>query len=136
VAVCAAAVLLVPRFPLAGVLHPSFYQRNARMTAAAGAVSAVPAGVTVEAAGGIGPHLSARDTVLLWDGENAPRWEPWVVADVGQREFTFASIRAEKRRVGLLGRAGYRVVFDRRGYIVLHRSGAGLGAGRAQVRAG
>jgi uncharacterized membrane protein len=135
-AVCAAAVLLVPRFPLAGVLHPSFYQRNARMTAAAGAVSAVPAGVTVEAAGGIGPHLSARDTVLLWDGENAPRWEPWVVADVGQREFTFASIRAEKRRVGLLGRAGYRVVFDRRGYIVLHRSGAGLGAGRAWVPAG
>ena len=47
----AAAVLLVPRFPLAGVLHPSFYQRNARMTAAAAAVGAVPAGVTVEAAG-------------------------------------------------------------------------------------
>jgi len=123
-ALCAAAVLLVPRFPLGGLLHPSFYERNARMTAAAEAVSAVPAGVTVEAAGGIGPHLSARDTVLLWDGENAPRWEPWVVADVGQREFTFASIRAEKQRVALLRRHGYLVTFDRRGYIVLHRSSA------------
>ncbi|MCW2909340.1 MAG: hypothetical protein JWL68_4129 [Actinomycetia bacterium] len=135
-ALCAAAVLLVPRFPLAGVLHPSFYHRNARMTAAAAAVSAVPDGVTVEAAGGIGPHLSARDTVLLWDGENAPRWEPWVVADVGQREFTFASIGAEKQRVALLRRHGYLVTFDRKGYIVLHRDSAQPGAGPSQASAG
>ena len=135
-ALCAAAVLLVPRFPLGGVLHPSFYQRTARMTAAAAAVSAVPAGVTVEAAGGIGPHLSARDTVLLWDGENTPRWEPWVVADVGQREFTFASISAEKQRVALLRRHGYLITFDRRGYIVLHLGSAQPGGGSSQAAGG
>ena len=78
-------------------------------------------GVTVEAAGGIGPDLSARDTVLLWDGENPPRWAPWVVADVGQVEFSFTSTAAEKRRVAVLLQHGYRSVFDQRGYIVLHR---------------
>jgi uncharacterized membrane protein len=135
-AVCAAAVLLVPRFALAGVLPPSFYQRNARTTVAAEAVSAVPAGVTVEAAGSIGPHLSARDTVLLWDGENPPRWEPWVVADVGQVEFTFTSIRAEKQRVALLRRHGYLITFDRKGYIVLHRSSVQPGAGPSQRAVG
>jgi hypothetical protein len=29
----------------------------------------------------------------------------------------------QKQRVALLERSGYRVVFRRRGYIVLHRSG-------------
>jgi uncharacterized membrane protein len=122
-AICAVALVLVPRFPFWGVLHPSFYQRDARMTAAAGAVSAVPAGVTVEAAGSVGPELSARDIVLLWDGEHPPRWSSWVVADTGQREFTFASIRAQQQRVALLRRHGYRITFDQRGYLVLHRAG-------------
>ena len=40
--------------------------------------------------------MCTPDAVLLWDGENAPRWEPWAVADVGQPEFTVASIRAGK----------------------------------------
>ena len=133
VAVCAVALILVPRFPLGGMLHPSFYQRNARMTAAAAAVSAVPPGVTVEAAGGIGPDLSARDTVLLWDGENPPRWAPWVVADVGQVEFSFTSTAAEKRRVAVLLQHGYRSVFDQRGYIVLHRVPAVARAGLSQA---
>ena len=132
VAVCAVALILVPRFPLGGMLHPSFYQRNARMTAAAAAVSAVPPGVTVEAAGGIGPDLTARDTVLLWDGENPPRWAPWVVADVAQVEFSFASTAAEKRRVAVLLQHGYRSVFDQRGYLVLHRVAAVARAGLSQ----
>ena len=133
VAVCALALILVPRFPLGGMLHPSFYQRNARMTAAAAAVSAVPPGVTVEAAGGIGPDLSARDTVLLWDGENPPRWAPWVVADVSQVEFSFTSTAAKKRRVAVLLQHGYRSVFDQRGYIVLHRVPAVARAGLSQA---
>ena len=133
VAVCAVALILVPWFPLGGMLHPSFYQRNARMTAAAAAVSAVPPGVTVEAAGGIGPHLSARDTVLLWDGENPPRWAPWVVADVGQVAFSFATIKAEKERVAVLLQHGYRSVFNQRGYIVLHRASTVARAGLSRA---
>jgi hypothetical protein len=43
-----------------------------------------------------------------------------VVADVRRREFTFASARAERRRVALLQKHGYQVAFRRDGYVVLH----------------
>jgi hypothetical protein len=74
----------------------------------------------------LGPQLSGRDTVLLWDGDGeTPRFAPWVVADVTHREFTFPSARAERRRVTLLGKRGYQVAFRRDGYVVLHAPGAG-----------
>jgi uncharacterized membrane protein len=123
-AMCAVALFLVPHFAFKNAFHPSFYQRDARMNAAAAADAHVPDGVTVEAADHLGPQLSARDTVLLWDGDgSSPLFPPWVVADVAKREFTFASRAQQVRRVALLERSGYRVVFKRRGYIVLHRTG-------------
>jgi len=122
---CAVAVVLVPHFAFRHALHPSYYQRDARMNAAAAAVAAVPSGVTVEAVNHLGPQLSARDTVLLWDGDgSSPLYPPWVVADVAKREFTFASRGQQIRRVALLRRSGYQVVFARDGYLVLHRSDA------------
>ena len=123
-AMCAVALVLVPRFALGTALHPSFYQRNAQMNAAAAADAAVPDGVTVEAANHLGPQLSARDTVLLWE-RKTPRWARWVVADVGKKEFTFTSRTQQIQRVALLERSGYRVVFERKGYVVLHRPGTG-----------
>ena len=127
---CAVAVFLVPHFAFRHALHPSYYQRDARMNAAAAAVAAVPSGVTVEAVNRLGPQLSARDTVLLWDGDgSSPLYPPWVVADVAKREFTFASRGQQVRRVALLKRSGYRVVFSRDGYLVLHRSDARPAAG-------
>jgi len=122
---CAVAVFLVPHFAFRHALHPSYYQRDARMNAAAAAVAAVPSGVTVEAVNHLGPQLSARDTVLLWDGDgSSPLYPPWVVADVARREFTFATRGQQIRRVALLKRSGYQVVFARDGYLVLHRSDA------------
>jgi uncharacterized membrane protein len=127
---CAVAVFLVPQFAFRHALHPSYYQRDARMNAAAAAVAAVPGGVTVEAVNRLGPQLSARDTVLLWDGDgSSPPYPPWVVADVAKREFTFATRGQQIRRVALLKRSGYQVVFSRDGYLVLHRSDAGQAAG-------
>jgi hypothetical protein len=63
--------------------------------------------------------------VLLWDGDGGtpPLGAPWVVANIRARQFTFRSVLEQKQRVALLERSGYRVVFRRRGYIVLHRSG-------------
>jgi uncharacterized membrane protein len=117
----AVALALVPRFAFGAALHPSFHHRDARMDAAAAADAAVPSGVTVEAVNYLGPQLSGRDTVLLWDGDGGtPRFSPWVVADVRRREFTFASVRAERRRVALLEKHGYQVAFRRDGYVVLH----------------
>jgi uncharacterized membrane protein len=130
VAMCAVALVLVPLFAFGSALHPSFYRRDARMNAAAAAVAAVPPGVTVEAVNHLGPQLSARDTVLLWDGDgSSPLRPPWVVADVAKKEFTFASRGQQIRRVALLRRSGYQIVFSRDGYLVMHRSDAPRAAG-------
>jgi uncharacterized membrane protein len=119
--ICAAAVYLVPRFALGAALHPSFYHRNAEETVAAAAVAAVPSGVTVEAVNRLGPHLSGRDTVLLWDGDGgSPLYPPWVLASVVGRQFTFHSVEQQEQRIALLRKHGYKTVFERGGFIVLH----------------
>ena len=131
VAMCALAVCLVPQFHFRAALHPSFFQRDARMNAAAAAVAHVPSGVTVEAVNYLGPALSARDTVLLWDGDgSSPLRPPWVVADTAKRQFTFSNRGQQRKRVAFLKRTGYRVVFRERGYIVLRAPSAGT-SGRA-----
>lgn len=134
-AMCGLAVVLVPRFPLGAALYPAFYHRNGHDRAAAAAAAAVPSGVTVEAVNEIGPHLSARDTVLLWD-EEGPRWAPWVVARVSRKDFTFRSSRQQRQRVALLERSGYTVVFHRAGYVVLHRDSTQASADTAKSRQG
>jgi uncharacterized membrane protein len=124
-AMCAVAVFLVPRFGFGSALHPSFYRRTPAENAEAAVAAAVPRGVVVAATNNVGPALSSRDTVLLWDGDGGtpPLGAPWVVANVRAPQFTFHSVLEQKQRVALLERSGYRVVFRRRGYIVLHRSG-------------
>jgi uncharacterized membrane protein len=128
-AMCAVAVALVPHFAFGPAFHASFYQRDARMNAAAAAVAVVPGGVTVEAVNYLGPQLSGRDTVLLWDGDGGtpPLAAPWVVANIATRQFTWHSVAEQRQRVAYLERNGYRVVFRRAGYLVLHRSGPGAG---------
>jgi uncharacterized membrane protein len=121
VAICGVAIYLVPRFALGPALHPSFYHRTADENVAVAAVAAVPSGVTVEAVNYLGPHLSGRDTVLLWDGDGeSPLYPPWVVANVDSRQFTFHSVEQQVQRVALLRKHGYETVFERGGYIVLH----------------
>ena len=127
-AICAVAVCLVPHFAFGPALHPSFYQRDAQAKAAAAADAVVPSGVTVEATDNLGPQLSARDTVLLWDGDGStpPLGAPWVVANVRHSQFTFlGGVREQRQRVAFLESNGYQVIFQRDGYVVLHRVGAG-----------
>jgi hypothetical protein len=82
--------------------------------------------VTVEAVNRLGPHLSGRDAVLLWDGDGgSPLYPPWVLASVAGRQFTFHSVRQQEKRIALLRQHGYKTVFDRGGFIVLHSPGAG-----------
>lgn len=118
-AVCAAALVYFPSAPLGELLHPKFYGVNARMRAAAAAVAHVPSGTEVEAVNNVGPHLSARDTVLLLDG--TPRWAPWVVADTIGFDFPFCSRSDQARLVSYLLGNGYTQVFADDGYVVLHR---------------
>ena len=124
-AMIAVAVGLVPRFAFGAALHPSFYHRTPGWTRPPRPTPRCRGGVTVEAVNYLGPHLSGRDTVLLWDGDGeTPRFSPWVVADVRHREFTFPSVRAERRRVALLENRGYQVAFRRDGLRRAARPGA------------
>jgi len=124
-AMCAVAVALVPHFAFGAALHPNFYRQDRQVKAAAAAVAVVPSGVTVEAVNFLGPHLSARDTVLLWDGDGYtnPYAAPWVIANDRELQFTFHSVQEQQQRIALLEQHGYRVVFRRGGYLVLHRPG-------------
>ncbi len=117
------AVALIPKFAFGQALHAAFYQRDAAMQAAAAAVDHVPSGVMVAAAGQLGPELTARDTVVLWDGDGStpPLLAPWVAASVSEPQFTFATIARQKQSVTFLRAHGYKTVFQRNGYIVLHR---------------
>ena len=91
---CAAAVALVPFFPLGAALHPGFYRLTARDRAAAAAVAAVPPRRYGRGGQQRRPAATSRDTVLLWDW--TPRWAPWVVADTGRPTFPFRSLRAQR----------------------------------------
>jgi uncharacterized membrane protein len=136
-ALCIVAVCLVPLFHFRAALHPSYFQRNARMNAAAAADAHVPDGVTVEAVNYLGPALSARDTVLLWDGDgSSPLRPPWVVADSAKRQFTFSTRKQQRERIAFLERTGYQVVFQRRGYVVLHLADGRASAGTSGRPAG
>jgi uncharacterized membrane protein len=115
-----AAVVMVPFFSLRQLADPSFSESGTRAQAAA--VTQVPDGAYVEAASVFGPQLSARARVLLWD--DRPRWAPWVVADVGRHTFPFPTLDAQRDRLDLLLRNGYRVVWQREGYVVLNRPGS------------
>src|ERR687895_1813386 len=118
-AVLVIAIALAGFFPMVSVLNPDNYQRDARMRAAAAAVAAVPSGALVEAPNALGPQLSGRARVLLWD--QRPRWAPWVIADIGAPTFPFFSVAAQRDRLTLLLRSGYHVVHQDAGFIVLTR---------------
>ncbi len=120
--VLAFGLVSVPYNSLAQLADPVTYQHDARQRAAAGAVAVVPGGVQVEVANRLGPALSGRTTVLLWD--RTPRWAPWVVADVGELTFPFQSLEEQRERVRLLESRGYRKAYERDGYVVLRATSA------------
>jgi hypothetical protein len=96
-------------------------------------VSKVPSGVTVESVNFLGPQLSGRDNVLLWDGDGGtPIYAPWIIANTSTQQFTWRGGLAEqKQRVALLKKHGYITVFERGGYIVLKSPTAGSSAGHS-----
>ncbi|GLY84087.1 DUF2079 domain-containing protein [Actinoallomurus iriomotensis] len=122
VAALAATLAVVPHFAFAKFAERGFYRRDARARAVAAILPAIPDGALVEAPNGVGPQLSGRTRVLLWDVR--PRWAPWVVADVAALDFPFPSLQAQRDRVSLLRREGYAVVRQQDGYVLLNRPGS------------
>jgi uncharacterized membrane protein len=125
IAICGVVLYMVPMYKLGAMLHPWFYHDTYQIKAETAADATVPSGVVIEAANDLGSELSGRDTVLMWDGDGVtpPFAAPWVVADVHHHEFTFDSMTEQRNHVTNLLRHGYKIVFRRDGYLVLHRPG-------------
>ncbi|WP_433327548.1 DUF2079 domain-containing protein [Spirillospora sp. CA-294931] len=119
-AVILSGLVSVPVFAF-GPLLSGQYAEPSWGSAANAAVATVPENALVEASSETGPHLSGRAQVLLWD--RTPRWAPWVVANVRSRSFPFCGLAEQKERVDFLLKSGYRTVFARDGFLVLHRPG-------------
>lgn len=118
-AVLAAVLVCVPFFAYRHLADPALWRQNERARAASAAASKIPDGALVEAANGVGPALTSRARVLLWDDRS--HGAPWVIAYVGRIEFPFRSPAEQRLRVAELTAEGYREVFRQDGYIVLYR---------------
>jgi hypothetical protein len=59
-----------------------------------------------------------------------------VVADSAKRQFTFSTRKQQRERIAFLERTGYQVVFQRRGYVVLHLADGRASAGTSGRPAG
>jgi uncharacterized membrane protein len=128
------ALYTVPKFSLGAAFHYGFYVHNKFNAAEERAISLIPDGVTVQAPNRMGPHLSGRDTVLLWDGNgHTPIFTPWIIAVDSGRNFGWTSAEQEKERVDLLLKHGYVIVAQIRDFIVMHAPNA-PGAGTTSVK--
>lgn len=117
--ILALTVACVPFFAYRHLADPALWRPNERARAASAAVARIPDGALVEAANGLGPALTSRARVLLWDDRS--HGAPWVIAQVERLEFPFGSLAEQRQRVERLKAVGYWEVFRRDGYIVLHR---------------
>lgn len=118
---CAATLVTTLWFPFHDLAHASWWTPSARERAAAAAAARVPDGVTVEAMNYVGPALSGRCDVRLLD--RTPRGAPWVLLDTAHRSFPFVTLAEQRHRLPYLEAHGYREVFHRHGYVVLHKGG-------------
>jgi uncharacterized membrane protein len=138
-AVVVIAVAALPWTAAGALVRPSEWTRDEAAAAAAAAARVIPDGALVEAPNPIGPLLTHRTTVLLWDRD--PRMAPWVIVDVGRTHFPFCSLAEQKRRLADLLDEGYRAVVRHGDVVVLHDPAArplltGIGARRCGPRQG
>lgn len=113
------------RYPMHHMEQAAFWDTsNPSVVAAKQAASKIPSNVYVASATQIGPHLLSRDKVVLWGppGDRHYPPAPWVLADVQRASYPFKNVAAQQIEVQRLESAGYEVVFQRDGWIVLHNA--------------
>jgi hypothetical protein len=117
--VALAGVALVAYFPLHELFLSRLWQTGGRVAAAHAAVDVVPRGVTVEATDRLQPHLVDHTDALLLDGEEHAA--TWLVADVARSDWPLSSAAKQQAYVDRRKAEGWQQVFDRDGFVVLHR---------------
>lgn len=111
--------LTVPRFQ-PWELPTGHHGSQDRNGAAAAVLRWIPDGVTVEADNELGPHLTTRTTVLLFD--EIPRGAEWVIADTKQTSFPWREFEPQRQRIAeLRADHDYELVAEFTGYLVFRR---------------
>ncbi|WP_170201439.1 DUF2079 domain-containing protein [Actinocorallia herbida] len=115
-ALVAASLAFLPTTPFAHLVSPSFYRTPPHTTAAKQAAARIPDGATVDAVSSVGPFLSSRARVLLWDG--APHYAPWAIIDTSRLQTPFPTLPDQRKAAAdLLSRC--TPVWQQDGYQVL-----------------
>jgi len=117
--VCGISLALVPQNALGRLLQPAFYRADFDAVAAAEAAATIPSGVVVESVNNMGPALTRRATVVLWQPQSYRA--AWVLANTERLAYPFASVDQQREKVAELVDSGYEIVYERDGYVVLHR---------------
>ena len=112
------------RYPMHHMTESAFWDKNTPdILSAKRAAAHVPSGVLVASATQVGPQLLGRDRVIMWSfpGDRDYPQTPWVLADTKRPSYPFASIEAQQADVQARVEAGYKIVFEDDGWVVLHK---------------
>jgi uncharacterized membrane protein len=119
--ICVLLAALVPGHqPLWRLFSPAYYRLGALERAGGDALSLVPADASVVAQTNVAPHLSHRTSLYRLDPQ-APDTD-YVIAVDGRSTWPLANFQEIRNLLQERQRRGYRVVFDREGWIVLERA--------------
>jgi uncharacterized membrane protein len=114
------AALLPGHQPLWRLFSPAFYHFGALERAGRDALILIPANASVVAQTNVAPHLSHRASLYRLDPQ-APDAD-YVIAVDGRSTWPLANFQDIRNLLQERQRRGYRVVFDREGWIVLQRT--------------
>ncbi|WP_460305678.1 DUF2079 domain-containing protein [Actinocorallia aurea] len=115
-ALVAASAALLPTTPLPHLVSPAFYRTPDHTVAAKAAAEQIPDGATVDAVSSVGPYLSSRAVVLLWD--SAPHPAEWAIVDTSRLQTPFQDLPTQQKAAAAL-LAHCTPTWERDGYQVL-----------------
>jgi uncharacterized membrane protein len=121
------AAFLPGHQPLWRLFAPASYRFGALERAGRDALRIIPADASVVAQTNVAPHLSHRASLYRLDAQ-APDAD-YVIAVDGRSTWPLANFEDIRNLLQERQRGGYRVVFDREGWIVLRRTPAGCRLG-------
>lgn len=112
------------RYPMHHMTESAFWDTSSSdIVSAKRAAAHVPSGVLVASATQVGPQLLGRDRVIMWSfpGDRDYPQTPWVLADIQRPSYPFANIAAQQADVQARLKAGYKIVYEDDGWVVLHK---------------
>ena len=115
--------VLVPKYPLAKLAHPSTWSTSPRIAAAHSLLERIPDGASVSASNTLIPQLTDRTTVYLFEVDTLSS-VTWIVLDTeSDNTYPLLTQAGSAQLVVTAEQDGFQVVANEDGYLLLHRAG-------------